>query len=235
MVTMKRIAIIPARSGSKRIPNKNIIDFHGKPLIAWTIEAAIASNLFDRIVVSTDSEDIANISRRFGAAVPFMRKLGFDDHTTVSVATASTLQDSELFWGETYELVVQLLPTCPLRNAIDIKLALENFLLNDAPSQISCFKFGWNNPWWAVSVDEFGKPRKIFNEKHSLRSQDLEELYCPTGAVWVASANTLKSTKNFYSEGHVYFPMEWIRSIDIDEYSDLSLAKKFFMLEKISN
>jgi N-acylneuraminate cytidylyltransferase len=231
MVTTKRIAIIPARGGSKRIPKKNIIDFHGKPLIAWTIEAAIKSNLFDRIIVSTDSEEIAEISRGFGALVPFMRKVANDDYTSVSVSTVATLIESELFWNESYESVTQLMPTCPLRTADDIKLAFQNFILNDAPSQISCFKFGWNNPWWAASIDVFGSPKKIFTEKYSSRSQDLQELYCPTGAIWIASADFLKLTSNFYSEGHTYFPMNWIRSIDIDEKSDLLLAEKFFLLE----
>lgn len=224
MVAMKRIAIIPARGGSKRIPNKNIIDFHGKPLIAWTIEAAIKSNLFDRVVVSTDSEEIAKISRKFGALVPFMRKVANDDHTSVSVGTTAALIDSELFWSESYESVTQLMPTCPLRSAKDITLAFENFLLNDAPSQISCFKFGWNNPWWAATVDSFGRPEKIFNDKYFSRSQDLQELYCPTGAIWIASADYLKSTRNFYSEDHAYFSMNWIRSIDIDEEYDLLLS-----------
>lgn len=232
MVAVKRIAIIPARGGSKRISNKNIVDFHGKPLIAWTIEAAIKSNLFDRVVVSTDSEEIAEISRQFGALVPFMRKIANDDHTSVSVATTATLLESESFWNESYQSVTQLMPTCPLRESDDIKFAFQNFLINDAPSQISCFKFGWNNPWWAASIDAAGRPSKIFKEKYSSRSQDLPELYCPTGAIWIASADFLKLTSNFYSEGHTYFPMDWIRSIDIDEKFDLSLAKKFFYLQR---
>ncbi len=227
MVTMKRIAIIPARGGSKRIPKKNIIDFHGKPLIAWTIEAAIKSNLFDRIVVSTDSEEIAEISERFGAQVPFMRNVNADDYTNVSLATTSALIQSEKYFREIYDVVTQLMPTCPLRSSFDICKAIENFDVGSAPSQISCTEFGWCNPWWAAMIGDDKKPSKIFLNSHGQRSQDLPRLYCPTGATWVAKSQFLKKVNDFYGPNHVYFQMDWLRSIDIDDDYHLSLAAMF--------
>ena len=92
MVNKKNIAIIPARGGSKRIPKKNIIDFFGKPLIAHTIESAIKSNIFDRVIVSTDCKEIAKISLQYGAEVPFMREDKADDFSPISDATIYTLK-----------------------------------------------------------------------------------------------------------------------------------------------
>ena len=121
------IAIIPARGGSKRIPKKNIIDFDGKPMIAWTIEAAKKSNMFTKVLVSTDCEDIANVSRDFGAEVPFLRQSFADDNSPVSLATISALKDAEDYWKIDFDCVAQLMPNCPLRSDKDIVSALNIF------------------------------------------------------------------------------------------------------------
>ena len=97
----KRIAIIPARGGSKRLPNKNIIDFFGKPMIAWTIDAALRTNMFDLILVSTDSQEISEISRHLGAEVPFLRDKHSDDYSTVSEAPLTALNQMENLSGTT--------------------------------------------------------------------------------------------------------------------------------------
>lgn len=149
----KKIAIIPARGGSKRVPGKNIIDFKGKPLIAWTIEAAKESGLFEKVVVSTDSEEIAEVSRKYGAEVPFLRATAADDHSPVSDATLSTILQLEEI-GEYYDDVVQLFAVCPLRNSKDIIDSYKFFLDKKTSFLLSCFKFVWMNPWWAVTLNE---------------------------------------------------------------------------------
>src|SRR5690606_40024071 len=120
----QRIAIIPARGGSKRIPHKNITEFCGKPMIAWTIQAAKDSGLFDRVLVSTDDQRIAEVSKTWGAEVPFLRASFADDHTPVSEATASALQQAMNHWQESYASVTQLMANCPLRTADDITQAV---------------------------------------------------------------------------------------------------------------
>ena len=95
---MKHIAIILARGGSKRLPRKNIHDFHGKPLLAWSVEAALQSGQFDRVLVSTDDPEIADIARSFGAAVPFLRDSAADDMTPSSEATLAALGQAEQHW-----------------------------------------------------------------------------------------------------------------------------------------
>src|SRR5690554_5095321 len=105
----RRIAIIPARGGSKRIPEKNILEFFGKPMIAWTIQAAKDSGVFDRILVSTDDPKIGEVSKEWGAEVPFLRQEFADDYTPVSEASASALQQAIDYWGEDYSSVTQLM------------------------------------------------------------------------------------------------------------------------------
>jgi CMP-N-acetylneuraminic acid synthetase len=221
----KVVAVIPARGGSKRVPGKNIIDFNGKPLIAWTIEAAKESGLFEKIVVSTDSEEIAKISREYGAEVPFLRTTAADDHSPVSDATLSTVLQLEEK-GEFYDVVVQLFAVCPLRNSEDIKNSFNFFIDKEAPFLLSCFKYVWMNPWWAVTLNENQEPSWIFKDTFK-RSQDLPDLYCPTGAIWIANINDLKRDKTFYGEGHIFWEMDWKRAVDIDNYEDLQLAEIF--------
>lgn len=228
MVNKKIIAIIPARGGSKRIPFKNIINFNGKPLIAWTIEAAIQTNLFDKIVVSTDSEKIANIAKQYNAEVPFLRDKHCDDHSTISQATIYSLAKIEEVTNEAFDIVVQLMPNCPLRNSDDIQRSLQNFVTKQANFQISCFKFGWMNPWWGFKLSQNGKANYIFPEALKKRSQDLEKLYCPTGAIWIAKTKNLIQNNSFYSDKTIFFPLNWQNSLDIDNYGDLEMANVAF-------
>lgn len=219
----KKVAIIPARGGSKRVPGKNIIDFNGKPLIAWTIEAAKESGLFEKIVVSTDSEEIAEISREYGAEVPFLRVTAADDHSPVSDATLSTILQLEEK-GEYYDDVVQLFAVCPLRNSKDIIDSYEFFLEKETSFLLSCFKFVWMNPWWAVTLNEKQEPSWIFKDTFK-RSQDLPDLYSPTGAIWIAKIEDLKRDKTFYGKNHIFWEIDWKRAVDIDNYEDIQLAE----------
>lgn len=224
----KDIAIIPARGGSKRIPDKNIINFHGKPMIAWTIEAARESQCFDRILVSTDDEKIAKVAIEYGAEVPFLRTSHADDYAPVSEATSAALKQAEGYWKEGYSLVVQLMANCPLRSAADVRQAVEQFTTNNRDFQISCFKYGWMNPWWAVQLDSYGQPERLFPETAEKRSQDLPELYCPTGAIWIAKAKKLIASQTYYGPSHVLEPIPWTSAVDIDDYDDLIFAKAVF-------
>lgn len=225
LVSKKSIAIIPARGGSKRIPKKNIISFKGKPMIAWTIEAAIESDCFDRILVSTDDFEISEIAKFYGAECPFMRFEKIDDFSPVSKATISALNQASYYWNEQYYTVTQLMANCPLRNAKDIRKAHSTFFLKKREFQISCFKYGWTNPWWANTLDNNGVPKNLFPQKQNMRSQDLPDLYCPTGAIWIAIANLLKNEGSFYGCGYRFEPIEFKRAVDIDDYEDLKFAE----------
>lgn len=225
MVKKTAIAIIPARGGSKRIKHKNIVDFCGVPMIARTIQAAQAAHHFDRILVSTDSEEIARVAREYGAEVPFLREEKKDDFTPVSEATIYALRQAEAYFGESYAYVVQLMANCPLRSAADIEDAWQAFMEKGRMFQISCFAYGWMNPWWAVKLDADETPTRLFPEAAMQRSQDLGALYCPTGAIWMARADVLKEAGTFYGPGYRMHPMPWQSAFDIDNYEDLEMAK----------
>ncbi len=229
---MKHIAIIVVRGGSKGLPRKNILDFHGKPLIAWTIEAALKSRQYDRVLVSTDDQEIAEISRSFGAEVPFLRNSAADDLTPSSEATLTALDQAEQYWGEEFDTVSQLMANCPLRDAGDIKASVHNFVTRSAVSQICSFRFGWMNPWWAAKIDEQGNPDYLFSEARLARSQDLPALYCPSGAIWIAQGRALKTSKSFYVPNHIFYPVSWISAMDIDDAEDFEMAQACFLLKR---
>lgn len=222
-----RIAIIPARGGSKRIPGKNIMDFNGKPMIAWTIEATLETGLFDEVIVSTDSEEIAAISRDYGASVPFLRKENADDYSEVSKATISTLNQLKEFNGKEYQTVVQLMANCPLRTSKNISDQIRHFEAQITRfSVLSGLRYGMFNPWWA----HFENPDGSFSKLHDnmskfTRSQDLPELICPTGATWISERNNLIESGSFYSKGYKFFLLNWKEAIDIDDYEDFELAQ----------
>lgn len=209
------IAVIPARGKSQRIPRKNMRRFGGKPMLAWTIEAAIYSNLFDRIVVSTDDWEIAGIAEDCGAEALVRAGYLADDYTPTSLVTIDAVSR---IGGDT---VCQLLPTCPLRTFHDVIDSYEVFKSKSNPAQISVTSFGWQQPKWAVDLDAL----PVFQNEFGSRSQDLPELFCPTGAVWWADATALVLNKSFYMKGRSSWFIPWLRAIDIDTLEDLEIAK----------
>lgn len=230
-----RIAIIPARGGSKRLPGKNVMDFYGKPMIAWTIEAALKTDLFDVVLVSTDSEQIADISQVYGAQVPFLRKEHTDDYSTVSEATLAALVQMEQHSGKGYETVAQLMANCPLRSAESIKSQVLQYERMREVSLLSGFKYGMFNPWWAHYRDDESKVRRLHREgDNKTRSQDLPELICPSGATWITSGNLLKKNRSFYTPNYDFFELTWQEAVDIDDHDDLNLAKSAFLLKNES-
>lgn len=229
---MKVVAVIPARGGSKRIPHKNIIDFMGKPMIHWTIEAAKKSNLFDRIIISTDCSEIAAVAKKCGIEVPFLRNDKSDDNSTVTEATLVAIRQAEEYYDEKYDVVVQLMANAPLRNESDIKLHFKNFCNSHSSFQISSFKFGWMNPWWAFKLKSNGGYDWMLEDGVGKRSQDLEDLYCPTGVIWIANVDSLKKSNTFYGPNFNFCEINWKHAVDIDNLEDLEFAKALYILNK---
>lgn len=219
------LAVIPARGGSKRVPRKNVRDLCGKPIIAYTVEAALNSSVFKRVVVSTDDDEIASVALRHGAEVPFVRSLALaDDYTPVSLVTLDALQrldpDNSLF-----EHVAQLMPNCPLRGSEDIVASHRQFAETDSEAQISVTRYGWLNPWWAMTCSESFRLRGLFPEQKNQRSQDLPEVFCPTGAIWWAKSDVLRSEKTFYTRNCTGWEIQWQHAVDIDTNDDWQLAE----------
>jgi N-acylneuraminate cytidylyltransferase len=221
------IAVIPARGGSKRIPRKNVREFLGKPMIAHTIEAARESAVFDRIVVSTDDEEIASVSKKHGAEVPFRRPdFLADDHTPISEATAHALESLDPD-GTGYDAVAQLMANCPLRTAEDIRQSYSHFQQLGHTAQLSVFEFGWQNPWWALKMGEDGALQPVFEEmfEEDVRSQDQPSLYCVSGAIWWGETEAIRQHKTFHIEERTGWEMSWERAVDIDTEEDWRFAE----------
>jgi N-acylneuraminate cytidylyltransferase len=117
---------------------------------------------------------------------------------------------------------------CPLRGSAEILDAVGNFHGSGAEFQISCFRFGWMNPWWAARLGEQGQPEYLFPEARTQRSQDLAPLYCPSGAIWIARSDSLRRSGTFYGPGHILHPMPWIAAFDIDDADDFAMARAFY-------
>jgi N-acylneuraminate cytidylyltransferase len=227
-----RLAVIPARGGSRRIPRKNVRELGGRPLIAYTIVAAQESGLFERILVSTDSSDIAEVATRYGAEVPFERDPRLaDDLTPISVVTLDALQRIDP-GGRMYTQVCQLMANCPLRTAADIISSYEQFGSGRTESQLSVVRFGWQNPWWAMRrTEQFGL-EPLFEDALVRRSQDLPPLYCPTGAVWWGLVDALRRHGTFYMPGRTGWEIPWDRGIDIDTEDDWAVAEVLLRREQ---
>lgn len=222
---MSTIAIITARGGSKRIPHKNIVPVAGKPLLAWSIEAALNSGVCDRVLVSTDCPEIAATAIQWGAAAPFLRTSASDDEATASEACLASLAQAEEFWNESYEHVVLLMPTCPLRTAYLLRAQYEAFLQMDCDFLLSCAGFGPTKPWWAFTMDEQGQASYLHPDALKIRSQLLPKSYAPSGATWIARTKALRESQTFYGAGHRFHVLSWIAAIDIDEPGDISLIE----------
>ena len=181
-------------------------------------------------MVSTDDLEIAEIAKKYGASVPFVREHYADDDSPISLATINTLQRLKNDLGKEYHKVVQLMANCPLRTFLDIQKAMLYFNAHQLSSQISCFKYGWMNPWWASTLDAENRPTSLFPAVKGKRSQDLKDLYCPTGAIWIAEVDSLMDEGSFYTKDHVFYPIDWVSAVDIDDYDDLKMAQVLFKM-----
>jgi len=221
----KLLALIPARGGSKRLPRKNILDFCGKPLIAWTIEAALKSKYVDHVVVSTNDNDISNISSKYGADVRFTRPNNISqDHSTSVEVVEHALKKLEES-GCHYEYVILLQPTSPFRTSIHIDAAVELLVKRNSSAIISVTKT-INNPLWANTIPENGSMDNFIQEDiKNKRSQDLPIFYELNGAIYLINSRKILEENTFFLKKGVFsYEMDRISSIDIDTNYDFLIA-----------
>lgn len=218
------LALIPARSGSKRLPGKNIKDLCGKPLIAWTIDTALKSKYLDHVIVSTDCNEIANISRQYGASVPFIRPedISLDASSTTEVINHCL----DYFKKESYTHILLLQPTSPLRTSRDIDIAVELLLEKKANAIYSVCEVD-HSPLWMNTLpenllfDNFLKP-----ESRGIRSQDLPAYYRLNGAVYLVALDNYRQKNSLFGHKNTYAHiMDKNHSIDIDDELDFIVAE----------
>ncbi len=226
----KVLAVIPARGGSKRLPKKNILNLAGKPLIAWTIEEAKKSKYIDKLIVSTDSTEIAEISKKYGAEVPFIRPKELASDTASSIDVILHAINFFKNKGDTYEYIVLLQPTSPLRKVDDIDKAFE-MINKDTKAVVSVCETE-HSPLWSntlpndLSMKDFIKP-----EIKNKRSQDLPKYYRLNGAVYISDVEYLLDNNGFIGDETKAFIMPQSRSVDIDSGIDLNLAEIIIKLK----
>lgn len=225
---MKKIAVIPARGGSKRIPGKNIREFCGRPMIAWPIEAARESGLFDRIVVSTDDEEIAEVSRREGAEVPFTRpdRLA-DDHTGTGPVIRHAVEWILEHWG-TPEHICTIYATAPFVRAEDLREGLEKLQgADDAHKSFAVTSFPFPIQR-ALRITESGRVEMFQPEHEKTRSQDLEEAYHDAGQFYWSTLEGVLEDVPTFSQASVPVIMPRHRVQDIDTPEDWETAEALF-------
>jgi len=224
MINNKKIlAVITARAGSKRLPNKNILDLFGKPLIAWSIDAAKESKYLDKIIVSTDSDIIKDISINQGAEIPFLRPKTLASDTADSI---SVLKHAIEFYDKEFEYIVLLQPTSPLRTVDDIDKAIE--LLDANTKAIVSVCKTEHSPLWSNTLpSDYSMKNFIKKEMRNIRSQDLPPYYRLNGALYIANINYLYKNNGFLGEQTKAYIMSIENSIDIDTELD------FLMVETI--
>lgn len=224
---MRIIAIIPARSGSKGLKDKNIKHLKGKPLLAYSIEAAKQSGIFDRIHVSTDSERYATIAREYGADVPFLRNAETSTDSATTWDAVRYVLDQYEKRGECFDVIVVLQPTSPLRTSIDIQGAYQLFIDKQA-NMISTVCEMDHSPLWSNTLPEDLSMENFEDEEIAyLPRQSLPTYYRENGAIYILKTEHLYKAKHLYKDGCFAYIMERSHSLDIDTEMDFRIASIF--------
>lgn len=216
----KILGLIPARGGSKGIPRKNIKLLGGKPLIAWTIDEAKKSKYIDRLIVSTDDQEIADVAIEWGAEIPFMRppRLATDTARGVDVVLHA-LQELSGF-----DVVALLQPTSPFRVSGDIDGAIEFWA--DSGSTVVGVVEATKSPYWMYNVGEDGRLERLLPmSEHADNRQNLPTVYVLNGAVYITDRSSLLEEESFLSQRTMAYVMPSDRSIDIDTDRDWTIAE----------
>ena len=224
---MNNIAVIPARSGSKGLPDKNIRLVNGKPLIAYTIEAAIESGCFETVHVSTDSEQYAEIARQYGADVPFLRSaaLATDTASTWDAVREALARYAEL--GKTFDTMTLMQPTTPLRTGEDVRAAYDLLREKQAKSIIAVCEVD-HSPLWCDTIPDNGSMKGFGHKELAwVNRQELRPYYRVNGAIYLLTVTGIDIPPDdmIYEDRCYALLMERKKSVDIDSEDDLAMAE----------
>lgn len=231
---MRIIAIVLARSGSKSFPNKNIAELCGKPLMYYTIEAAKKSECFDEIMVSTDSEEYAEIAKKCGANVPFLRSDEQSSDTASSWDAVREVLEKYSEMGQIFDYVMLLQPTSPLRSSLDIKRAVE--MIDDKVCNVVSVTEVEHPTQWCFPLDNSCSLGEFAESPYSqMRRQDLQKNYHENGAIYLVDASKiLNKDYNLYSDSCYAYIMPRERSVDIDYEIDFKIVEAIMTYSNMS-
>ena len=221
---MSAIAIITARGGSKRIPRKNIKDFLGKPIIAYSIEAALQSGVFDEVMVSTDDEEIAELARKYGANVPFLRSEATSNDFATTLDVLTEVLDSYKAIGKQYDIFACIYPTAPFITSEKLKNAFNLLQRNNSNSVVPVVKYSF--PPQRAFVERDGFIVYQYPEFALKRSQDLEPIYHDSGQFYICKTDSFLKDGKVISDKSVPFVLPEEEVQDIDTLSDWVIAEE---------
>jgi len=219
----KFLAIIPARGGSKRLPHKNVLDLNGKPLIAYSIEAGLDSSYIDKVVVTSDDDEILTISKKYGAVT-----INRPNELASDIATTFDAIKHAVDNCEKYDYIVLLQPTSPLRNEKHIDEAVELLESKKSNAVVSVCKMDHNPMWSNVLDHSLSMKGFLGDEILNKRGQDLDKYYRLNGAIYICETDKLLKEESFFLKDNIFaYKMNRESSIDIDEEIDFKMAKVF--------
>ena len=222
------LAIIPARGESKRLPKKNILSLNNKPLIAWSIEAGLKSKYIDKVIVTSDNDEIISIAQKFGSnTIKRPIELANDTSTTFE-AIKHTMDNID----NKYDYVILLQPTSPLRDEQHIDQAIELLKHKNADAIISVCEMD-HSPLWSNTLPKDENMSNFLNKEIlNKRSQDLELYYRVNGAIYICETNKLLEEKSLFIKENLYaYKMDRKSSIDIDEEIDFKIAESILKIK----
>ena len=216
------LGVIPARGGSKGLPRKNILSAAGRPLIAWTVDAGLKSSVVDKLIVSSDDDEIISIAVQLGCVAPFKRPTWLSSDTASSIDVVTHALDQL----PPYDYVVLLQPTSPLRSAGDIDAAFALMREHSCPACVSVSLVDMS-PYWMYTLTGDSRLAKIVDmPKGVTRRQDLPPVYALNGAIYIAQVDWLRANGSFVSADTVAYEMPSERSIDIDTAQDFEAFRR---------
>lgn len=222
------LAIIPARGGSKRLPRKNILALKGRPLIAWSIEAGLKSTYIDKVIVTSDDEEILTIAKEYGSDIIKRPDALASDTASSFDAIKHTIEQSN-----DYDYIVLLQPTSPLRTSAHLDEAIELLEDKKANAVISVCLVDHSPLWSNILPNDKNMENFIQEEVKNKRSQDFENYYRLNGAIYICKRELLLKEENFFIHNNIYaYCMDKKSSIDIDDKVDFEVAKAFVNIGK---
>lgn len=226
------IAIVPARGGSKGLPGKNIKNLCGKPLIAYTLEAALKSKEIERVVVSTDSREIASVAKKYGAEVPFLRPACLaEDRTSAVDVYLHAVEYLMNQWSCTISRFVVLLPTTPMRDESEIDAAVRMFMEKKATTLVSVVEAETPISWYCRMEENGVIQNAGFDNKCFMANRQKNDKYfIPNGAIYILNYQLLKKRRTYYAKDTVGYVMTKGKSADIDTIDDFEYVE--YLMQK---
>ena len=225
------LAVIPARSGSKRLPRKNFLEFRGKPMVEWTIKSACESNIFDKIIFSSDDKQALDISKKYPIHFQERSKQLASDQSSLVDVCLDIIQ-KEIEQGNHYDFIFCLYATSPLRDEEDLKNIFQKLIETNASAVIAITKF-LHYPYQALKVNSDNSISYYWPEKANTRSEHMPSLFAGNGSTYAIKVKELIKYRNFVPPTFVYpYEMPIWKSLDIDTKDDYDILTKMFPLEE---